>query len=315
MEIQLNSHPVPCHICKKESKYRCPRCHCRTCSLECCLQHKSESDCNGKRDRVAYVPLHEFTDSTLASDYYFLEDAIAKRERGKNLVRDMGLPVEARGSRVRKRDDGSDEIDPQHPLSRLKLDTIGSDTNHIEPTISTRMERREIGQYPKHKQKLVEKAKENGVNLLLMPPGMQRHMTNKSTKYDAKTGKYYWKVEFIFHCENKKKLILNLEKVPNDEDLKSRLQVLLESKLSHSAATDTRLTLRPFCVGTNQLKDSAITLMKQIPCKSSKPLFKKVDLGQNLLDLLRGTTVIEYPSFEIVLSSEIDKFPLLITEM
>lgn len=309
MEIQLNSHIVPCQICKKESKYRCPRCHCRTCSLECCLQHKSESDCDGKRDRVAYVPLHEFTDSTLTSDYYFLEDAIAKRERGKNLVKDMGLPVESRGSRVRKRDDESDESEQLHPLSRLKLETIGTDTNHIESNITAQTERREVGQYPKHKQKLIEKAKENGVNLLLMPPGMQRHIINKSTKYDAKSGKIFWKVELIFHCENEKKLILHLEKVPHDEDLKSRLQVLLENKLSHSAATDTRSALRSFCVGTNQLKDTVITLMKQIPCKSSNPLFKKVDLGQKLSDLLRGTTVIEYPSFEIVLSAEIEKFP------
>lgn len=309
MQIQLNSHIVPCQICKKESKYRCPRCHCRTCSLECCLKHKSESDCNGKRDRVAYVPLHEFNDSTLTSDFYFLEDAIAKRERGRNLVKDMGLQFETRGNRARKRDDESDESATLHPMSRLKLDIAGSDIHQSQS------DSRNLGQYPKHKQKLVEKAKENGIILLLMPPGMQRHITNKSTKYDPKSGKLFWKVEFVFHCENGKKLILHLEKVPNDEDVTSRLQDLLEIKLSHSAATDTRLALRPFCVGTNQLKDSVKTLMKQIPCTSSNPLFKKIDLSQKLSDILRGTTVIEYPSIEMVLPSDIDKFPLLITEM
>lgn len=309
MQIQLNSHIVPCQICKKESKYRCPRCHCRTCSLECCLKHKSESDCNGKRDRVAYVPLYEFNDSTLTSDFYFLEDAIAKRERGRNLVKDMGLQFETRGNRARKRDDESDESATLHPMSRLKLDIAGSDMHRSQS------DSRNLGQYPKHKQKLVEKAKESGIILLLMPPGMQRHITNKSTKYDPKSGKLFWKVEFVFHCENGKKLILYLEKVPNDENLKSRLQDLLEIKLSHSAATDTRLALRPFCVGTNQLKDSVMTLMKQIPCTSSNPLFKKIDLGQKLSDILRGTTVIEYPSIEMVLPSDIDKFPLLITEM
>ena len=33
----------PCEICtKNEAKYECPNCAMRTCSLKCCLAHKSK---------------------------------------------------------------------------------------------------------------------------------------------------------------------------------------------------------------------------------------------------------------------------------
>jgi len=58
-----------CDTCKQQpSKYRCPACQSRTCSLQCSQQHKHDSGCTtGKRDKLAYVPLAEFTDRHLLS--------------------------------------------------------------------------------------------------------------------------------------------------------------------------------------------------------------------------------------------------------
>mmetsp|Transcript_451 Transcript_451/g.973 ORF Transcript_451/g.973 Transcript_451/m.973 type:complete len:172 (-) Transcript_451:576-1091(-) len=72
-----------------ETKYRCPRCFLRTCSLECCKKHKVENDCSGKRDRTSFTAIKDFTDATLSSDYVFLEEAL----RLKNNVKRQRPPA------------------------------------------------------------------------------------------------------------------------------------------------------------------------------------------------------------------------------
>ena len=79
-----------CQICqKKTSLYCCPRCSIRTCSLSCCQTHKLQNNCNGKRDRTAFVSLTQFSDSNLQSDFHFLEDVLTVSERVKRLGRDI----------------------------------------------------------------------------------------------------------------------------------------------------------------------------------------------------------------------------------
>ncbi|KAG1675960.1 hypothetical protein FOA52_014204 [Chlamydomonas sp. UWO 241] len=82
--------PAPrpmCEVCSEEpSKYRCPGCERRTCSLACITRHKGESGCNGKRDRLKFVSMSNFDDRTMMSDFRLLEevqrvDDVAKRCR------------------------------------------------------------------------------------------------------------------------------------------------------------------------------------------------------------------------------------------
>ncbi|XP_074291462.1 uncharacterized protein LOC141618259 [Silene latifolia] len=64
-----------CEECKTvKFKYKCPACSRRTCSLTCVKSHKKSSGCTGKRDATVFVPLSQFDDSTLVSDYNLLED-------------------------------------------------------------------------------------------------------------------------------------------------------------------------------------------------------------------------------------------------
>lgn len=66
---------VKCEVCQEAfGKYRCPRCKLVSCSLSCVKQHKEAKDCNGVRDRAAFVPLKDFDDLQLLSDYRLLED-------------------------------------------------------------------------------------------------------------------------------------------------------------------------------------------------------------------------------------------------
>lgn len=64
-----------CQTCQKDDwKYTCPRCLVHSCSLTCVLQHKKEANCSGIRDKTSYVPLREYNESHMMSDYTYLED-------------------------------------------------------------------------------------------------------------------------------------------------------------------------------------------------------------------------------------------------
>ena len=62
--------------CGALSKYRCPGCGERSCSLACVKRHKAEKPCDGRRDPAAYFALGDGTDELLLRDYHFLEGAL-----------------------------------------------------------------------------------------------------------------------------------------------------------------------------------------------------------------------------------------------
>nr|DAD36569.1 TPA_asm: hypothetical protein HUJ06_007210 [Nelumbo nucifera] len=78
-EAAATSNPKEAPTCQEcgrnPSKYRCPGCHLRSCSLPCVKAHKKRTSCTGKRDRTQFVPLSKFDDNLLISDYNLLEEA------------------------------------------------------------------------------------------------------------------------------------------------------------------------------------------------------------------------------------------------
>ena len=316
---------IPCQMCLlNNSIYRCPSCFYRTCSLKCCLLHKQQTSCTGKRDRAGFVPLRDFSDSTLASDFHFLEDVLQQSARGKRLIEDLGLKGSGNGGgggrgngsngenkrkRMDRYQDPETEEAPMHPLSKLRLvsDTMESlqdDTqssagnqtkagtgtpntnpNGIEPLIQvaegisqtqtqkpkpnpiTTMMDPSLSQYSKAKQRLVQMARERKIRLLLMPPMMQRHITNTSTRFDIKKNLIYWKVEFIFHIlsgnsdnhhdhanSSQVQAIVVLDRIPEDEPLLKHLMIEFEKQLSHCAGSETRCILGHFREKTSTAK-------------------------------------------------------------
>lgn len=113
-----------CAVCRtSESKYTCPGCGRRTCSLPCVQEHKVTFSCNGKRDRTEFVKRTDLSYKTLVSDYKLLEeieriDDVARRSQPpaprrqlpaylKSLVyqakcRDVTLQLVAPGMKKRK---------------------------------------------------------------------------------------------------------------------------------------------------------------------------------------------------------------------
>jgi hypothetical protein len=64
-----------CQICCiQASKYTCPKCLLKTCSLACSKSHKNIYNCTGARDKTAFIPKESYSIQNLTSDYHFLED-------------------------------------------------------------------------------------------------------------------------------------------------------------------------------------------------------------------------------------------------
>ena len=77
---------VPACACGEPSKYRCPGCGVRTCSLLCVKKHKVEQQCSGKRDAATFCDIKSFDDRVLMRDYALLESvgrSVDSSERGR----------------------------------------------------------------------------------------------------------------------------------------------------------------------------------------------------------------------------------------
>lgn len=415
-----------CTICNEAiSLYRCPRCSIRTCSLTCCRIHKSRGDgCNGLRDRVAFTSLRNFSDSTVLSDYHFLEDVLTVQESGKRVAGNLkggegrGRPQDAKR---RKRGVPEEEVarndsiltspllESNAPNSQTKSNTAfilkacgvqphppPSSDKPTEPNTTDPQDEAWLLTQPPAKQRLVHQARERNVRLLLMPAMMQRHVMNKTTRYDAKKDSIFWKVDFCFHSfapKNKEetdatmhhtKTILSVNQIQDTDTISSHLSVLLKRHLSHSADATTRSILKPFSkttttkhshnktqkmmeqsntiptmtpkmtsshddTQTNKTKKKALLtntsnhhhchfladhvglLLKRLPCRSSRPSYRNVDVllptpndagvvglepsTTTLGTILRGSTVIEYPTIEVVLEKDRKYFPNLVEEV
>ncbi|XP_023644965.1 box C/D snoRNA protein 1 [Capsella rubella] len=78
-----------CDECKLNPwKYKCPGCSIRSCGLSCVKAHKQRTGCTGKRKLTDFVPLSQFDDNLLLSDYNMLEETkrvaeAAQRMRNK----------------------------------------------------------------------------------------------------------------------------------------------------------------------------------------------------------------------------------------
>jgi len=189
-----------CEICDKNpSLYRCPRCFICTCSLQCCLAHKQKG-CNGKRDRAAYCALENFTDSQLASDYFFLEEIIGCTQSGRRMLQKAGANNKRKvsGSNKNRRcnGDADEALTPTQPLLELttrKTLPILASTSSVPSDADSW-----FAQCSYQQKQLVRQANERGCNLLLMAPGMERQKNNTTT-YNPKQDVIAWKVEWVFH--------------------------------------------------------------------------------------------------------------------
>ncbi len=87
-DILTDAKAPPCAYCGEVSKYRCPACLTRTCSLACVQKHKAEKGCDGKRKDGTFREVRDFDDATLHRDFRFLEGAARAIDGAARRLRD-----------------------------------------------------------------------------------------------------------------------------------------------------------------------------------------------------------------------------------
>ena len=90
--VQPRPAPVLCP-CGEPSRYRCPACDARSCSLACVNKHKVAHSCSGIRKTGEYKPISGFDDTALVRDYRFLEGVVRASDSAKRTRRETEKPA------------------------------------------------------------------------------------------------------------------------------------------------------------------------------------------------------------------------------
>ncbi|KAL7452519.1 hypothetical protein ACHAWC_004777 [Mediolabrus comicus] len=320
-----NSLP-PCEMCNAQvAIYRCPRCYTRTCSLECCRKHKAKDEisgelvCNGQRDRTKFCSLKRFTDAQLASDYHFLEDVMSSSTSSKRLYQSIVSGSSSRvcdntklkrvkANTVSTTRSGMVEVanisasasEPVHPLLQAgkgrstTVDILANGVSECDFEEGELVEKQDNSQKssvingllgntqrPPNKNgakgkvdHLTRQAELGGVSLLRMPQGMGRRAANTEVNEGSTWQEALGKL---------------LDVHPGNSAIRSQLKIF-----------------------ANEQRDSLVLLMKRLPCSSAAPQYIQFEPNTTLKDSLRGKTIIEFPTVEIIFDTDRDRFPLFI---
>ncbi|RDX63254.1 Box C/D snoRNA protein 1, partial [Mucuna pruriens] len=81
-----------CEECKSNpSKYTCPGCSLHSCCLPCVKSHKERTGCSGKRNLTQFLPLSQFDDNIVLSDYNLLEEVKRVAESAQRMRSKLGI--------------------------------------------------------------------------------------------------------------------------------------------------------------------------------------------------------------------------------
>ncbi|KAF9263657.1 hypothetical protein L218DRAFT_959186, partial [Marasmius fiardii PR-910] len=166
---------LPTPNSSQPTKYTCPRCSIRTCSLRCSNFHKSLYNCSGERNKAKYIKMNEYGYGELMNDYVYLEE-VGRR------VKDWG------GEMVR---DGLDQNTSDKKGKRKAMATSmrgGRGSRHVSGKGLSKSKRDVL--------KLQLEARD--IYMEFLPLGMERRRLNQST-WDSKSQSASLTIEFVLH--------------------------------------------------------------------------------------------------------------------
>lgn len=280
-------------------------------------------NCNGRRDRTAYVSKEQFHEnpSHLTSDYHFLEDVLLVSRRAKRMI-----DGSTQGNNKKKAK--SSKFDVQNCDDNSHGDNIPASSNWFEERLKC-----QLGDCTRAQKLLLENAAtRSNVKLLFMSRGMDRRRLNKSY-YNIKKNVLYWRVEFLFHrfdspCnldKSKSKMIpgndadsncsrgavaesLVIERVDDTSVLFDEIDKIVKERVKSK--------LSPLLKQFSGAKKTDLNLFMKIePCSSSRVRFHRIDGSAALKDAISGCNLIEFPTFEVALNTNIRHFPTLIQDL
>jgi hypothetical protein len=189
MEDVRPSPPVPpCAQCAAPSRYTCPRCRARHCSLPCVAKHKEiPPHCSGKRDRTAFVAMTDMTAKELRSDVSVLsetEAAVARATRARARYHDVILGSAGSPSRYSSPMTTTTMTSPRHHHHHHHHDHHHHHRSHSQVKL------------PQSLSLWKNAAEARGVRLLIQQPGMERRRLNAS-RFDKRHNIITWTVRWL----------------------------------------------------------------------------------------------------------------------
>ena len=153
-----------------------------------------------------------------------------------------------------------------------------------------------------------QQASLRGTRVLLMPAGMQRRKANSS---HVKQNIIYWKIDVRFHAT--KTTTMTVLPAPTVHSIK----VCEEAILCHELQSKLKTSKEVSSGSNHKVPEEPIHwLMKKLPSPSNCQFYIEiVDQEATLQSILKGQTIIEYPTVEAVPASRIGEFPRSIEEV
>lgn len=289
-----------CQICiKNKFKYKCPRCSLKTCSLECCRTHKTNTGCTGQRDKTKFVSKEEFNESHLINDYRFLEEQ----------------------SRIIDAYQRAAELGEEHILNGKTLSSNTLDSDALKNNLA-------YGVF-ENLRKFVHK--QFNICLKLMPAQSTRHLNNK-TRFNRATNVVSWSIEFAFHLEsnsskNKRYFRVDSKKIlfSMNESVKNTISnfyskfkndLFDKTKFKYENNEQKLKELYEFCDQFKNLFEKEdfkdLNVLFQIEdFKLRKKYFIKFDWEKSLVECLKNRSLIEYPTLYLVKNENLNEYEII----
>ncbi|KAG6614402.1 uncharacterized protein IUM83_14593 [Phytophthora cinnamomi] len=287
---ELATTTVTAPVCvgcgKSDVKYRCPRCERITCSLQCCVGHKKQFDCNGKRDRTKFVGLKKFTDADLSSDFFFLEEI----SRSTNSAARSRSTLNANARRYTSN-------------KKRKVATEQSNTGGSSGAINPDIPADWLARFPVAVQLFAEHSAKRAVALTLLAPGMSKRARN-SSYMDMKKNTLLWRVEWAFPSAEVP--VSHSEERASEKDTLFALLSKYFTPCQENVAI--RGKLKKYAVA--DWEKHILLLLRKEFTPASQPQYYRLDGNQSLESNLKRKAVVEFPVITVALVDDAGQYPV-----
>ncbi|CAI5724394.1 unnamed protein product [Hyaloperonospora brassicae] len=275
-----------CQCSKTDVKYRCPRCERITCSLSCCVGHKKQFDCSGKRDRTKFVQLQQFTDADLSSDFFFLEEVSRSTNSAARARNHLNATARRYGSNKKRKSATTEQQSGQ--LSHCVNPDVPADW---------------LTRFPVAVQLFAKHAAERGVALTIVAPGMSKRARN-SSYMDTKKKTMFWRVEWLFPSAE-----VPVNHFEERADEKTTLYALLGKYLSPTQENVAiRGKLKKYAVPDWEKR--VLLLLRKEFTPASCPQYYRLNGNESLGSNLKRKAVVEFPVITVTFVTDANEYPV-----
>jgi hypothetical protein len=242
-------------------------------------------------------------DNLLASDYQFVREVDREVDSSKRMM-NKSFGGHVRYARTRRR--GQDRVSrgkskcgesaASSPGKNKVIRKVGDEGNIIPRKLSPKMYH------------FSREAKSRGVDLRLMPFGMQRRRQN-SSMYNKKSDTLYWRLEFVFSLAQHGELRHVERKVADNLSLNDILSKLLTTGDASDGLAPMRYRLKAYCLA--EKKSELAVLMMRVDSPANGREWHALDKDRPLREIFKGKTIVEFPTLHVAIPSESKNFALV----